>query len=251
MKEERKTEKDLNAKDNARLLLDFIHRAIIHHGMWFSEVKEKYGAEKAFKVFDKVYKTSYSVQLNRLAKALGFEMHDDIPAPLLDLPEESLLSLKEKIAANWLANDGIWFQAIEFTEGMQEAKLCNDACWADFSPFEAWSIKQLLNLQKNPGLEGLKKALPFRLYAAINTQSIEDETPDSIIFRMNDCRVQSARKRKGLDDYPCKSAGVVEYTAFAESIDSRIKTECIGCPPDDHPEEWYCAWRFTINHQGL
>ena len=248
VKEDRKTEKDLNAEDNARLILDFIHRAIIHHGMWFSEVKEKYGAKKAFEIFGRVYKTSYNVQINRLAKALGFELKDDIPEPLLKLPEESLLSLKEKIAANWLANDGIWFQAIEFTEGMQEAKLCNDACWASFSPFEAWFIKQLLQLPENPGLEGLKKALPFRLYAAINIQSIEDETSDSIIFRMNDCRVQSARKRKGLDDYPCKSAGVVEYTTFAESIDSRITTECIGCPPDDHPEEWYCAWRFTIDY---
>ncbi len=63
---------------------------------------------------------------------------------------------------------------------------------------------------------------------------------------MMDCRVQSARKRKKLDDYPCKSAGLVEYTTFAETIDSRIHTECIACPPDKHPDDWYCSWRFTI-----
>ena len=246
MEDEVSSNQDLSIEDNARLVIDFIHRAIIHHGMWFSEVKEKYGKEKAFKIFDRVYTKSYGIQMSRLAKVLGFDVRDDLPAPLLDLPEKRLLSLKEKIAANWLANDGIWFQAIEFTEGMQEAKRCNDACWTIFSPFEAWTIKRFLSLSDKPGLEGLKKALGFRLYAAINKQSIEDETPDSIIFRMNDCRVQSARKRKGLDDYPCKSAGIVEYTTFAESIDTRIRTECIGCPPDDHPEEWYCAWRFTI-----
>jgi len=33
---------------------------------------------------------------------------------------------------------------------------------------------------------------------------------------------------------------------IAGTIDSRIKTECIGCPPDKHPEEWFCAWRFSI-----
>ncbi|HMA84637.1 MAG TPA: DUF6125 family protein, partial [Desulfosalsimonadaceae bacterium] len=71
--------------------------------------------------------------------------------------------------------------------------------------------------------------------------------PDSFVFQMNDCRVQAARKRKGLEDYPCKTAGLVEYTYFARSIDDRIKTECIGCPPDPHPEEWYCAWRFYID----
>ena len=69
----------------------------------------------------------------------------------------------------------------------------------------------------------------------------------NIYFQMNDCRVQSARKRKGLDDYPCKSGGLVEYTYFARSIDERIKTECIGCPPDDHPEDWFCAWRFYMD----
>ena len=101
-------------------------------------------------------------------------------------------------------------------------------------------------MKKNPGLEGLKKALQFRLYAFINEQSLADETETSFIFRMNKCRVQDARKRKGLADYPCKSGGLVEYTTFAETIDSRIKTECICCPPDMHPDEFYCAWKFFI-----
>jgi hypothetical protein len=95
-------------------------------------------------------------------------------------------------------------------------------------------------------LEGLKKALRFRLYACINTQTIIDDTEQSIIFQMNDCRVQSARKRKGLTDYPCKSAGLVEYRTFAETIDGRIKTECIGCPPDQHPAQWFCSWKFYL-----
>ncbi|MFW5855438.1 MAG: DUF6125 family protein, partial [Thermodesulfobacteriota bacterium] len=47
-------------------------------------------------------------------------------------------------------------------------------------------------------------------------------------------------------DYPCKSAGLVEYSYFAAGIDPRIRTECIGCPPDPHPEDWFCAWRFTM-----
>ncbi len=51
---------------------------------------------------------------------------------------------------------------------------------------------------------------------------------------------------KGLADYPCKSAGVIEYTGFAKAIDPRIWTRCIGCPPDAHPDEWRCAWEFTI-----
>jgi hypothetical protein len=163
------------------------------------------------------------------------------------MPEEDLLELMKNIGVNWIANDGVWFQCVEFKYGMNDAKRCNDSCWAHFSPFEAWSIKEFLNLPENPGLEGLKKALSFRMYSRVNRQSIVEEKDDSFVLQMNDCRVQSARKRRGLEDYPCKSAGLVEYTYFAESIDSRIRTECVGCPPDGHPSEWFCAWRFGYN----
>ncbi|MCK5695802.1 MAG: cytosolic protein, partial [Desulfobacula sp.] len=142
--------------------------------------------------------------------------------------------------------DGVWFQAVEFDNGMNDAKRCNDSCWAQFSPYEAFAIKKFLKLDDQCGLEGLKKALSFRMYSFINEQSVVDEGPESFVFQMNDCRVQSARKRKKLDDYPCKSAGLVEYAYFASAIDKRIKTECIGCPPDEHPDEWVCAWRFSI-----
>ncbi len=33
---------------------------------------------------------------------------------------------------------------------------------------------------------------------------------------------------------------------IATGIDSRIRTECIGCPTDPHPEDWFCARRFTM-----
>jgi hypothetical protein len=148
---------------------------------------------------------------------------------------------------NWLVNDGVWFQTIEQSEGLGEAKRCNDSCWAHFSPFEAATIKQGLGLSDNPGLAGLKRALGFRVYASINEQSMVDEGEKSFVFQMNKCRVQAARKRKGLPDYPCKSGGLVEYSYFARSIDARIKTECVGCPPDEHPEEWFCAWRFYLD----
>ncbi len=238
--------KNLTKKESAQLILDFFHRTMMHHALWFAEVQHQMGTEKAFAVIDEAWKRSSSIQMKRIAKTLGFEMEDDIPKPLLDLPQEQLEALRDAMAVNWLANDGVWFQAVEFKYGMNDAKRCNDSCWAHFSPFEAWSIKRLLNLSEKPGIAGLKKALEFRLYNFVNKQSFTDETENSIVFRMNECRVQIARKRKGLADYPCKSGGLVEYTTFAEAIDPRIKTEVIACPPDPHPDDYFCAWRFFI-----
>ena len=240
---------ELNHEETARFILDLFHRTMMHHALWFSEVSHQIGPEKALEILHAATKRSYDIQMNHLSRALGFEMKDGLPAPLLDMDKEGLQNLKDRVAKNWLANDGVWFQAVEFTHGMNDAKRCNDSCWARFSPFEASSIRQLLGLPDNPGLEGLKRALGFRVYAGINIQSIGEETPESFVFQMNDCRVQSARKRKGLADYPCKSGGLVEYSYFARTIDPRITTECIGCPPDAHPDDWYCAWKFTLKQE--
>lgn len=233
-------------KENARLILEFFHCTMMHHAMWFAEVQKNMGTEKAYEALNEAWEKSFSIQIKRIAKTLDFEIDDSIPVPLLELPEEKLEALRDAMAVNWLANDGVWFQAVEFASGMKDAKLCNDSCWAQFSPFEARSIKKMLNLPEQAGLDGLKKALQYRLYAHVNKQSITDETENSFVFRMNECRVQMARKRKGLADYPCKSGGIIEYTTFAKTIDNRIKTEVIACPPDPHPEEYFCAWRFFI-----
>lgn len=237
---------ELSHQETARFIIDLFHRTMMHHALWFTEVCHQIGMEKALEILHDVTKRSYDIQMRHLASTLGFEMKDGIPAPLLDMDPAALNALKDRAAKNWLANDGVWFQAVEFTEGMNDAKRCNDSCWARFSPFEASSIKKLLGLDEYPGLDGLKRALGFRVYAGINKQSIVDETPESFVFRMDECRVQAARNRKGLDDYPCKSGGLVEYTYFARSIDPRIETTCIGCPPDDHPVDWYCSWKFSL-----
>jgi hypothetical protein len=237
---------DLDHDETLKLIVDFFHRIVLHYGLWFSEVRHQMGEARSYQALKAASARSAGIQSKRLADIFGIEMQDGLPAALRRMPIDELRALLKAVSVNWLANDGVWFQAVEFASGMNNAKRCNDSCWAHFSPLEAWSIRQFLGLDEQPGLEGLKRALGFRLYAAINVQSIIDEGPDAFLFQMNDCRVQAARKRKGLDDYPCKSAGLVEYAEFARAIDHRIITECVGCPPDPHPDEWFCAWRFRL-----
>lgn len=168
------------------------------------------------------------------------------PDPIEQLSKEELLQVLRDFAANWLAHDGTWFLAAEKEFDMETAIKLDTEAWRVFSPIEAGRIMKRHNIPENGGLEALKKALFCRMYSRLNVQEIVEETENSFIFRMNDCRVQSARKRKNLPDFPCKSVGVVEYSTFAEKIDPRIKTECVACPPDDHPDEYYCAWKFTL-----
>ncbi|MBD3868229.1 MAG: hypothetical protein IFK94_08885 [Acidobacteria bacterium] len=58
--------------------------------------------------------------------------------------------------------------------------------------------------------------------------------------------LHDARKRKGLPDFPCKPVGLIEYSGFARTIDPRIETKCIGCPPDKGERDYACAWEFNL-----
>lgn len=239
-------EKNLSKKEKIALSFEFMQRTMVHYAMWYAQVRDEFGMERASEIMDQAWQKSSQLQINRLSKVLGFEMEDGLPKVLVDMPEQKIDELREAVAVNWLANDGVWFQAVEFSEGMFTAKACNDAAWGEFSPYEALRIKRLLELGEFPGIKGLTRAMELRLYSTVNIQSFANETETSVEFYMNNCRVQSARKRKGLDDYPCKSGGIIEYTTFAKTIDARIKTEVIGCPPDKHPDDWFCGWRFYI-----
>jgi hypothetical protein len=170
---------------------------------------------------------------------------------LLSLPKETLIDMLEDQAKNWLAHDGLWFQAVERQYGMEKAIQLDKEAWITFTQIEAKRIMKRHEIEPGGGIAALKKALQYRLYARINDQSLIQEGPNRLRFEMNDCRVQSARKRKGLDDFPCQAVGIAEYAYFAHTIDPRIRTEVICCPPDPHPDEYYCAWQFIVEEQPL
>ncbi len=234
-----------SAEEKIAFTLDLFHRINVHHGIWFTETIKLFGHKDACRIVNIVYKQSYENQLKRLMNFYNTANNKCNSSDfLMSLTDEKKTELMKVLSVNWLANDGIWFQTIENLYSIDEAKICNDLSWSNFSPFEAESIKEFIVI--SPGLEGLKTALRFRMYAFINKQSVCNETETSFDLHIEECRVQSARKRKKLKDYPCKSAGIIEYTSFASAIDPNIKTQCIACPPDPHPEQYYCGWRFFI-----
>jgi len=162
---------------------------------------------------------------------------------------EELEQLLSDFAKRWLAHDGLWFQQVEKAHGMDEAIRLDIGAWERFTVIEAERIMTFLGIGKGGGLSALKKALQLRLYAFINIQEISEPDERTIIFKMVDCRVQSARRRKQLPEFPCRPVGLVEYSGFAKTIDPRIETRCLHCPPDEHPEDSFCAWEFTLNEE--
>ena len=142
---------------------------------------------------------------------------------LKNYSKEQLIELIEGYCKNWLAMDGVWFQSIERKYGMDEAMEHDCAIWEKFTVIEAKRIKTFLNLPEHPGIEGLKQALKLRLYANINRDEIITEG-NTLIYRV----------------------GIIEYSGFAKTIDSRFTCECLSCYPDITDNTCHCAWKFTL-----
>lgn len=166
---------------------------------------------------------------------------------LTNLDRETVAGMLEDFAKNWLAHDGLWFQAVEQRDGLEAAIQLDEQAWAKFSEIEAKRIITRHAIPSGSGLEGLRRALGFRLYAVLNTQKVANVTSNSFDYFMVECRVQYARRQKNLAPFPCKSVGLIEYDVFAKTIDNRITTTCLCCPPDPGAgTEFWCGWRFSI-----
>jgi hypothetical protein len=152
-------------------------------------------------------------------------------------------------ARNWLAMDGLWFLAVEKGYGLAAAMEIDRGVWRDFSRIEAERIKKRLFLRENGGLEALDIALRHRLHSVLNEFRIERPGPDTLCYFMVRCRTQAARERKGLPLFPCREIGMVEYSVFAATIDPRISTGCIACPPDGSKRDFMCGWRFHLDKE--
>lgn len=152
----------------------------------------------------------------------------------------------EAFAKNWLAHDGCWFLAAEERLGLEVAIELDARAWERFAAAEARRLMEVFGIPAGGGLEALERALSLRMYALVNEQHAEwSDDRTRLRFVMDRCRVQEARRRKGLPDFPCRPVGEVEFTAFARTVDRRIVTTCVHCPPDAPPGA-ACAWEFTV-----
>jgi hypothetical protein len=173
------------------------------------------------------------------------QAHPVTPPAFESLDRAGLLKALDVFAKNWLAHDGSWFLAAEERLGMEAAIELDAAAWRLFAAAEARRIMEAYAIPKDGGLDALARALSFRAYSFLNPSRIERDGP-VLRFFMTSCRVQEARHRKGLPDFPCRPVGQIEFETFARTVDPRIGTRCLHCPPDPDAQG-HCGWEFRLD----